>query len=87
MADKEVISLRIASRDITLACPNKVAQGLTEASKILNQEKESIPYFNNAVILAALNVAFKSAVSDSDLSEIETSNIANLISKIDSAIK
>ncbi|GIS25717.1 cell division protein ZapA [SAR86 cluster bacterium] len=87
MADKEVISLRIASRDITLACPKKDVQGLKEAANILNQEIESIPDKNNAVILAALNVAFKSAVSDSDLSEIETSNIANLISKIDSAIK
>tara|TARA_B100000886_G_scaffold239397_1_gene167858 strand:- start:216 stop:479 length:264 start_codon:yes stop_codon:yes gene_type:complete len=87
MADKEVISLRIASRDITLACPKKDVQGLREAANILNKEIESIPDKNNAIILAALNVAFKSAVSDSDLSEIETSNIANLISKIESAIK
>ena len=87
MADIEVISLRIASRDITLACPKKDMQGLREAANILNQEIESVPDKNNAIILAALNVAFKSAVSDSDLSEIETSNIANLISKIESAIK
>ena len=87
MADKEVISLRSASRAITLACPKKDVQGLREAANILNQEIESVPDKNNAIILAALNVAFKSAVSDSDLSEIETSNIANLISKIDSAIK
>ena len=80
MADKEVISLRIASRDITLACPKKMFKGLKKL-RIFNQEIESIPDKNNAVILAALNVAFKSAVSDSDLSEIETSNIANLISK------
>ena len=39
MADKEVISLRIASRDITLACPKKDVQGLKEAANILNQEE------------------------------------------------
>ena len=50
MADKEVISLRIASRDITLACPKKDVQGLKEAANILNQEIESIPDKNNAVI-------------------------------------
>lgn len=87
MADKEVISLRIASRDITLACPKKDVQGLKDAADILNREIESVPDKNNAIILAALNVAFKSAVSDSDLSVIETSNILNLISKIDGAIK
>ena len=37
MADKEVISLGIANRDITLACPKDV-QGLKEAANILNQE-------------------------------------------------
>ena len=58
MADKEVISLRIASRDITLACPKKDVQGLREAANILNQEIESVPDKNNAIILAALNVAF-----------------------------
>ncbi len=87
MADKEVITLRIASRDITLACPKKDVQGLEDAADILNKEIESIPDKNNAIILAALNVAFKSAVFQSNLSDVETSNIVNLISKIDKAIK
>ena len=87
MADKEVITLRIASRDITLACPKKDVQGLKNAADLLNKEIESIPDKNNAIILAALNVAFKAVVNDNDLDSVETKNIAALISKIDTALK
>ena len=87
MADKEVITLRIASRDITLACPKKDVQGLKNAADLLNKEIESIPDKNNAIILAALNVAFKAVVNDNDLDSVETKNIAALISKIETALK
>ena len=74
MSDKEILSIRVMGRDISIACPPEDKPLLLEASTILNKEIEQIPDKGNALILAALNLAFQSLkgtqVSDDDSNKI-----------------
>ena len=70
MSDKEILSIRVMGRDIQLLVLLRIKPLLLEASTILNKEIEQIPDKGNALILAALNLAFQSLkgtqVSDDD---------------------
>ena len=57
MSDMETLSLRIFGRDLTLACPPEEKDQLIEASKLLNNELDSINDKNNALIIAGLSLA------------------------------
>ena len=59
MSDMETLSLRIFGRDLTLACPPEEKDQLIEASKLLNNELDSINDKNNALIIAGLSLANK----------------------------
>ena len=59
MTDKEVLSLRIMGKDISIACPPEDKAGLIAAAQLLNDEIEQIPDLANALILTSLDLAFK----------------------------
>ena len=59
MSDMETLSLRIFGRDLTLACPPEEKDQLIEASKLLNNELDSINDKNNALIIDGLSLANK----------------------------
>ena len=50
----------IMGKNISIACPPKDKEGLIQAAEILNNQIESIPDKSNALILASLDLAFKS---------------------------
>ena len=59
MTNKEVLSLYIMGKNISIACPPEDKLGLEAAAELLNNDIESIPDKSNALILASLNLAFK----------------------------
>ncbi len=59
MTNKEVLSLNIMGKSISIACPPEDKPGLEAAAELLNNDIESIPDKSNALILASLNLAFK----------------------------
>ena len=59
MTNKEVLSLNIMGKNISIACPPEDKPGLEAAAELLNNDIESIPDKSNALILASLNLAFK----------------------------
>ena len=59
MTNKEVLSLNIMGKNISIARPPEDKPGLEAAAELLNNDIESIPDKSNALILASLNLAFK----------------------------
>ena len=84
MSDKEILSIRVMGRDISIACPPEDKPLLLEASTILNKEIEQIPDKGNALILAALNLAFQS--KGTQVSDDDSNKINQIISSIDDAL-
>ena len=82
MSNKEILSLTIMGKKISIACPPKDKAGLVLAAEILNEQIESIPDQSNALILASLDLAFKNAEGSSG----EALN-SNLTLKIESTIE
>ena len=88
MSNKEILSLRIMGKDISIACPPEDKPGLEAAANLLNQDIDLIPDKANALILASLNLAFKqmkSPTSDSMDSKIKET-IEQLSTKIEKAL-
>jgi len=85
MSDKEILSIRVMGRDISIACPPEDKPLLLEASTILNKEIEQIPDKGNALILAALNLAFQS-LKGTQVSDDDSNKINQIISSIDDAL-
>ena len=88
MSNKEILSLRIMGKDISIACPPEDKPGLKAAADLLNQDIDLIPDKANALILASLNLAFKqmkSPTSDSMDSKIKET-IEQLSTKIEKAL-
>ena len=65
MTNKEVLSLNIMGKNISIACPTEDKPGLEAAAELLNNDIESIPDKSNALILASLNLAFKQMTQSS----------------------
>ena len=72
-------------RDISIACPPEDKPPLLEASTILNKEIEQIPDKGNALILAALNLAFQS-LKGTQVSDDDADTIKQTIVSIDDAL-
>ena len=90
MSDKkEILSLNIMGKDISIACPSKDKEGLIQAAEILNEQIESIPDKSNALILASLDLAFQNAQGSSGevLNSNLNSKIENIIMNIESSLK
>ena len=87
MSDMETLSLRIFGRDLTLACPPEEKDQLIEASKLLNNELDSINDKNNALIIAGLSLANKLLSSPSTSSSNSSEDILSIIKKIDSVLE
>ena len=87
MNDMETLSLRIFGRDLTLACPPEEKDQLVEASKLLNNELDSINDKNNALIIAGLSLANKLLSSPSTSSSNSSEDILSIIKKIDSVLE
>ena len=87
MSDMETISLRILGRDLTLACPPEEKDQLIEASKLLNNELDSINDKNNALIIAGLSLANKLLSSPSTSSSNSSEDLLTIIKKIDSVLE
>jgi cell division protein ZapA (FtsZ GTPase activity inhibitor) len=88
MSNKEILSLRIMGKDISIACPPEDKPGLEAAANLLNQDIDLIPDKANALILASLNLAFKQMngpSSDSIDSKIEET-IERLSTNIEKAL-
>ena len=43
MSNKEILSLRISGRDISIACPPEEREALEKAANYLNEKIEAIP--------------------------------------------
>lgn len=89
MSNKEILNLKIMGKNISIACPLKDKEGLIQAAEILNNQIESIPDKSNALILASLDLAFKSASSNSSIamdSKMAT-NIKTAIQEIEKTLK
>ena len=84
MSNKEILDLMIMGKKISIACPPKDKEGLIKAAEILNEQIDSIPDKSNALILASLDLAFKSQLPQegSMLSKTEEKNINDLVAKI-----
>ena len=87
MNDMETLSLRIFGRDLTLACPPEEKDQLIEASKLLNNELDSINDKNNALIIAGLSLANKLLSSPSTSSSNSSEDLLSIIKKIDSVLE
>ena len=87
MSDMETLSLRIFGRDLTLACPPEEKDQLIEASKLLNNELDSINDKNNALIIAGLSLANKLLSSPSTSSSNSSGDLLSIIKKIDSVLE
>ncbi|MDA9626062.1 cell division protein ZapA [bacterium] len=91
MSNKEILDLNIMGKNISIACPPKDKEGLIQAAEILNNQIESIPDKSNALILASLDLAFKSQMpqesEDNALSKKAEESLKVLISQIEQSIK
>tara|TARA_B100001250_G_scaffold92857_1_gene77331 strand:+ start:4989 stop:5258 length:270 start_codon:yes stop_codon:yes gene_type:complete len=89
MSNKEVLDLMIMGKKISIACPPKDKEGLIKAAEILNEQIDSIPDKSNALILASLDLAFKSQLPQegSALSRGEEKGLNDLILKIEQSLK
>ena len=87
MSDMETLSLGIFGRDLTLACPPEEKDQLIEASKLLNNELDSINDKNNALIIAGLSLANKLLSSPSTSSSNSSEDLLTIIKKIDSVLE
>ena len=92
MSNKEILDLKIMGKNISIACPPKDKEVLIQAAEILNNQIESIPDKSNALILASLDLAFKSQIpQESDdtnaLSKKAEASLKVLISQIEQSIK
>lgn len=78
MSNKEILSLRISGRDISIACPPEEKEALKKAANYLNEKIDGIPNKQNNLILAALALAHESLdnANRNELSE-------ELVAKID----
>ena len=88
MSNKEILDLMIMGKKISIACPPKDKQGLIKAAEILNEQIDSIPDKSNALILASLDLAFKSQLPQegSMLSKTEEKKLNDLITKINQSL-
>ena len=84
MSNKEILDLMIMGKKISIACPPKDKEGLIKAAEILNEQIDSIPDKSNALILASLDLAFKSQLPQegSMLSKTEEKSLNDLVAKI-----
>ncbi|MDB9813165.1 cell division protein ZapA [Gammaproteobacteria bacterium] len=92
MSNKEILDLKIMGKNISIACPPKDKKGLIQAAEILNNQIESIPDKSNALILASLDLAFKSQMPQESkdknaLSKKEEESLRFLTSQIEQSIK
>jgi cell division protein ZapA (FtsZ GTPase activity inhibitor) len=92
MSNKEVLDLKIMGKNISIACPPKDKEGLIQAAEILNDQIESIPDKSNALILASLDLAFKSQMpqeseENNALSKNAEESLNALISQIERSLK
>jgi|TARA_B110001454_G_C12404803_1_gene302536 cell division protein ZapA (FtsZ GTPase activity inhibitor) len=92
MSNKEVLDLKIMGKNISIACPPKDKEGLIQAAEILNDQIESIPDKSNALILASLDLAFKSQMpqeseENNTLSKNAEESLNALISQIEQSLK
>ena len=92
MSNKEILDLKIMGKNISIACPPKDKKGLIQAAEILNNQIESIPDKSNALILASLDLAFKSQMPQDSkdknaLSKKEEESLKVLTSQIEQLIK
>ena len=85
MSNKEVLSIQIMGKDISIACPPEDKPLLIEASAILNEEIEKVPDRNNALILAALNLAYQS-LKGTEVSDDDADAIKKMTSSIEDAL-
>ena len=88
MSNKEILDLMIMGKKISIACPPKDKEGLINAAEILNEQIDSIPDKSNALILASLDLAFKSQLPQegSMLSKTEEKKLNDLITKINQSL-
>ena len=88
MANKEVLSLNIMGKNISIACPPEDKPGLEAAAELLNNDIESIPDKSNALILASLNLAFKQMTqpSSTDINPKTEAAIEKLSIQIEKAL-
>jgi cell division protein ZapA (FtsZ GTPase activity inhibitor) len=92
MSNKEILDLKIMGKNISIACPPKDKKGLIQAAEILNNQIESIPDKSNALILASLDLAFKSQIPQESedtnaISKKVEESLKVLISQIEQSIK
>jgi len=88
MSNKEILSLKIMGKDITIACPPKDKEGLIKAAEILNEQIDSIPDKSNALILTSLDLAFKRQLPQENnaLSQTLEKNLKDLVLKIEKSL-
>jgi cell division protein ZapA (FtsZ GTPase activity inhibitor) len=86
MPKLETVSLRIFGRDLTLSCPANEKDNLLEASKLFNEELDSINDKNNALIIAGLSLANKLLLDENISDKVDNKEIESLIKKIDSVL-
>lgn len=77
MSNKEILSLRISGRDISIACPPEERQALEKAANYLNEKIEAIPNKQNNLILAALALAHE-CLEESGTEEISEELLATI---------
>ena len=92
MSNKEILDLKIMGKNISIACPPKNKAGSILAAEIFNNQIESIPDKSNALILASLDLAFKSQIPQESehtnaLSKKAEESLKVLISQIEQSIK
>jgi len=88
MSNKEIFSLKIMGKNITIACPPKDKEGLIKAAEILNEQIDSIPDKSNALILTSLDLAFKSQLPQESnaLSKTLEKNLKDLVLKVEKSL-
>jgi len=88
MSNKEILSLKIMGKNITIACPPKDKEGLIKAAEILNEQIDSIPDKSNALILTSLDLAFKSQLPQESnaLSKTLEKNLKDLVLKVEKSL-
>ena len=77
MSNKEILSLRVSGRDISIACPPEEKEALEKAANYLNQKIEAIPDKQNNLILAALALAHE-CLEESGNEEISEELLATI---------
>jgi cell division protein ZapA (FtsZ GTPase activity inhibitor) len=88
MSNKEILDLMIMGKKISIACPPKDKDGLIKAAEILNEQIDSIPDKSNALILASLDLAFKSQLPQEGnaLSQTDEKSIDKLVVQIEKSL-